>query len=247
MNSYMKKTLLLLAVVSLALVACNTENEFHQTYMVKQYQVVYADQTVDSVSYVTTETHKISSDASWCTPIDTYQASINKQIEANPGIYELAVYLNMKVNTTGKLRTANITVNAGQYSATAMVIQLANLEVERPQITLSPDLSGDTISTLGLPGLANSDSIIFHTQYPWTLSVPEGSFITLRKTSGEAGRNVVFFEYTKNPLTEARQETITLKAFPTTTRRQTNENELSTECILTQIPIKQFKAESIKD
>ena len=243
----MKKSLLLITVATLAFVACNNESEFHQTYMAKQYQVVYADQTLDSVRYATTETHTISSDASWCTPIDQYQASINKQIEAHPGIYELAVYLNMKVNTTGKLRTAKITVNGGQYTASAMVIQLANLEVERPQVTLSPDLSGDTISTLGLQGLANTDSIIFHTQYPWTLSVPEGSFITLRKTSGEAGRNVVFFDYPKNPLTEARQEIITLKAFPTTTRRQTSDDELSEEYILTQIPIKQFKVESIKD
>ena len=204
----MRKIILFAAV--LALVACNKTSEFHQTYVVETYKVAFADQTVDSVDYVTTEVHSLSSNQPWCHVDNSYQASINQQIKAHPGIYQLKTYLTLEPNTTGALRTAAVTVDGGEYSASAMIVQLHSLEVARPSVVLSPDLSTDSISTLYLAGTASTDSIAFRTNFPWELSVAGDSFVTLEKTDGQAGVNVVRFTYGQNPLDETRSTKIML-------------------------------------
>ena len=237
----MKKTLLLTAV-ALLIVACNTENEYHETRILNSSKIVFADQPTDSVVYTTTEVHTISSDASWCKVDDSFQNSINQQIQAHTGIYQLAAYLDFSPNLTGKMRTATVTVKGGDYSASCIVAQLGNLEVSRPPIAISSELGTDTISTLLISGLAGTDSISFHTNYPWVLSVPEGSFITLSKTSGAAGDNVVSISFTENPLAEARTEKISLTSLCYFTREDTNAPVASEEGITTFIPVRQTKA-----
>ena len=234
----MKKTLLLTAV-ALLIVACNTDNEYHETRILDSSKIVFADQPIDSVVYVTTEVHTISSDASWCKVDDSFQNSINQQIQAHTGIYQLAAYLNFSPNLTGKMRTATVNVNGGDYSAYCLIAQLGNLEVSRPPIAISSELGTDTISTLLLSGLAGTDSISFHTNYPWSLSVPEGSFVTLSKTNGPAGENIVSFSYTANPLTEARTEKITLTSFCSSRGEDTHATIASEGGITTFIPVRQ--------
>lgn len=205
----MKKTIFF-AAVALTVTACNKSNEFHQTYVQDSYKVIFADQTLDSVQYVTTETHSLTSNASWCRVDNSYQTSINEYIKAHQGIYKLSVGLALEPNTTGALRTAAVTINAGEYSASSMIIQFCNLELARPQVVLSPDLSADSVSTLYLNGISDTDSIMFRTNFPWTLTVPENSPITLEQTNGQAGFHTIRFSYDQNPLSQARKMEIHL-------------------------------------
>lgn len=241
----MKKTLTLMAAAAIMIVSCNKENEFHQTYIPQAYTIVYADQTADSIPYVTTEEHTLKSTGSWCSVNTDYQASVNSQIKKNPGIYTLVAYISCNLNTTGKLRVADFLVDSREYDASSIIVQLANLEVERPAITISQDLTVDSVSFMYLEGLANTDSIIFTTHYPWTLSVPEGSFITLHTTSGEAGRNIVKFDYTMNATENDRSTKITLTSDYTKTRKTELDERTPVESevsgISTIIPIIQNK------
>ncbi len=237
----MKKTFLFVAIATLAFIACNEDNEFHQTYIPEAYQIVYADQTTDSVQYVTTEVHQILTSSSWCLVNNTYQQSINQQIAANKGIYQLAAYLELSLNTTGKLRTSNITIDGGEYSASTLIMQLGNLEVARPAVVISSDLGTDSVSTLNIEGLATTDSIMFHTNYPWELSVPEGSFITLTQTSGPAGNNTVYFTAAENRLEEARTEKIRLTSVCGSFDTKSTLSPEGNARITTIIPVKQAK------
>ncbi len=237
----MKKTLLFVAIATLAFIACDKETEFHQTYVPQSFQVVYADQISDSVQYVTTEVHQVRSSESWCSVNDIYQQSINQQIAANKGVYQLAAYLNFNLNTTGKLRTSTITIDGGEYSASTLIVQLGNLEVQRPLIAISSDFGTDSVSTLHVESIAKTDSIIFHTNYPWELSVPKGSFIALEKTSGPAGDNTVRFTVTSNNLDYSRTEKLSLTSIcnPLNTRAAESTDEKSR--ITTIIPVEQAK------
>lgn len=237
----MKKTILLAAIATLAFASCDKENEFHQTYVANSFQIVYADQITDSVQYVTTEVHNLRSSEDWCAPITIYQESINQQIAANKGIYQLTAYLDLKLNTTGKLRSSSVTIDGGKYSANTLILQLGNLEVARPQVGLSSEFGTDSVSTLYIKDIASTDSIIFHTYYPWELSVPEGSFLTLEKTSGPAGRNVVRFTAAANIAEEARTEKISLTAICDPKKASTSQSAGEDVRITTIIPVQQAK------
>ena len=239
----MKKTLLCVALATLTFMACDKENEFHQTYVDNSFQFAYADQTADSVVYVTTEVHQIRSSESWCAVNTTYQESVNQQIAANKGIYRLAAYLSIDLNTTGKMRTSTLTIDGGEYSASTLIVQLANLEVARPQIAFSSELGTDSVSTLHIEDVAPTDSIIFHTNYPWELSVPNGSFITLEQTSGPAGTNVVHFNAANNRSDVARTEKISLTALCTPKNTSASTAADGYQRITTVIPVQQAKYE----
>lgn len=196
----MKKTFFgstLLAIV-LMVASCNKGNEYHMTDVPYPYHLIYADHTLDSLLYVTTEVHSVTSDAGWCVVDNSSMNSINEFIRAHEGVYNLAAILSFQPNTTNYSRDAYIHINAGDYSSVGVFRQLPSLNVTRPMRYYDEKLLRDSLMALTLQESAATDSVAFNVEGPWTLSAPEGSFVTLDKTTGSKGANVVHFSVPAN-------------------------------------------------
>lgn len=234
----MRRSFILFALTVCLFTSCNKENEYHQTSIPAPYSLIYADATVDSMAYITTEPHSLSveSNSSWCEVDKTFIQSINEQIRANEGIYQLMAFFNTKPNTTGKMRSAIFHVrdiNEGKYNASGLIVQAANLHIIRPEIAISNDLNADSVTTMYLSNLAGTDSITFTTQYPWELTAKESSFIQLSTSNGNAGTHTIHFSFSANPETKVRHTEIILSA-----------RYSEAERIVSRIPIIQQKNES---
>lgn len=189
----MKKTIftLSLAVMALMIVSCNNESEYHTTDIPYPYHFMFADHTLDSLVYITTEPHTLSTEASWCTLDVSYIASLNEYIRTHEGIYTLSAIMQFEPNTTGKTRDASIHINAGEYSSVGLFRQLSSLNITRPVRLFESSSLNDSLMALTVDAVASTDSVCFTVEGNWTLTAPEGSFVSLERTVGKAGDNYV--------------------------------------------------------
>lgn len=196
----MKKTVfgfaLLAAVLTVA--SCSKKSEYHMTDVPYPYHLIYADHTIDSLLYITTEVHTVTSDAGWCTVDNSDINSINEFIRTHEGVYNLSALLSLQPNTTGATRDAYIRINAGEYSSVGVFRQMPSLNVTRPMRFYDESLRRDSLMALKVSDRSLRDSVAFTVEGAWELSAPEGSFVTLDKTAGSAGSHVVYFTVPAN-------------------------------------------------
>jgi len=196
----MKKLFLsVLAITLVMVVACNKENEYHLMEVSNPYHLVYADHTLDSLQYSTTEVHTVKTEVDWCTVDGTYFDELNEFISTHEGVYNLAAILNIRPNTTGKTRDAYIHINSTDYSSVGLFRQLATLNVTRPLRYYAEDLERDSALALRLDGVESIDSVSFTVEGNWTLTADEGSFVSVAQNEGAAGSHVVHITAPANP------------------------------------------------
>lgn len=211
-------------------VSCNKDDsKYHSIQLYRPWGgvgYIYADQTVDTVAFTTTENFSFASDASW----------IKVDPEKSKGTvkegFMLTTYfpITIEPNTTGKVRTG--VINGKMYSddfnrdLNLLFQQLACHNIVRP-IPVE-------ISNMGIEFLAKDsahwtkDSIRFTAYCDWKLETTDGSYLTPRVASGKPGRHTVILDLTPNTTTEKKEATLFLKST----------NGVTTEMKYTQLPKK---------
>ena len=206
----MKKTALSLVVAVIVAAACNKEPENHLMrieYPTTGMALIYADQTEDSVSFVTTESWRIISTQPWCYVAEGRNAFTNPY----EGYFVLfTVPVQFSPNTTSSYRTALLNVEGGEYTSTACYVQTDFLNITRPGRYIYSDLSGDSIRTLTDSAFVVRDSITFTTYGGWTLTASNGSWIHLQQSEGNAGQHTVQINLDPNTTSEDRRDTLWL-------------------------------------
>lgn len=170
---YQTRTLLLACSLLPFLASCVSDPENHQLAPVEQSIILYADQTVDSLSFYTFDSWTVTPQVDWIT-IDgpSHQDIIYDYSKC----YLCKAYLKVQPNTTGKTRTGKVLVQSYDYSYSSPLIQLGLLNVSHPQPTIDSWLDEQS----RIPEVAHyelidsahwiSDSICFNVQKDWSLS-----------------------------------------------------------------------------
>ncbi len=201
----MKKYLFLIPLLaSLLTIACNKETEYHQTRFLRPGITalrVYADQKVDSISFETTESYELSSNASWCIVPDEYKSLKNPYTNA---IILCYAWLQFEANTTGSNREAIIHLGAGDYSIDAYVVQVPYLCVT------SPARLNEQLLPLTCAADAESAKLCFTTFDSWTLTT-EADWLTIGEPNGFVVENKeVTLTLQPNTTTADREATVVL-------------------------------------
>lgn len=205
----MKNLFILFAV--LLFVACNKTNEYHLTqctYPGVDQAILFADQTQDSIVFYSTETWTLTSNASWLQIDDSCGGVFDKPI---PGyIIHFPIKLKVDINTTGAPRTALLTLRDGYYSDpfAASYLQLPFLDIRRPLRYVSDDYTRDSLTVLTNPSTAARDSVAFRSFDSWTLVPKDGSWMTIEKTSGDAGFHIIGLNLAANNTNQDRRDTL---------------------------------------
>lgn len=212
----MKKSFLsCVALVATLFVACNKESYYHT--MGLQYPqsiaVVDADQTLDSVVFATTDNFNLTSNADWMTVPDSMRSGRIQNVYQM--IWMVASPLVFETNTTGKIRTALLTIhctgaNEWDQSATATYKQLhwLNITVPAPNYAYKDGDITDAAFVMTDSATQVSDSLCFRVHGNWTLT--EGAFVHPTTVEGEAGKNIVRLTIDPNLSADERQEQIVL-------------------------------------
>lgn len=164
----MKKQLLALSLCSslTLLTGCLGESEYHYTaiYYPDPQSTLFADQTEDSINFVTFDSWTLVSQAEWLRVPD------NMNSGSIPGGYyvQTSVPLTLEPNTTGKARTAIVNIMANGNMLSAAYQQLSYLCITHPE-------RKDGAFELVDSSFVTVDSLVFHAYGPWTLSFAEAA------------------------------------------------------------------------
>ncbi|MCR5780300.1 MAG: hypothetical protein K6G70_07145 [Bacteroidaceae bacterium] len=201
----MKKTFYLIGLAAgMALMAglsaaCTGENEYHTSKLYRPLPstalYVYADQSLDSIAFTTTESFKITTSQSWCTIAEGFEELTNRYANT---IVQCVVPIRLEANTTGVDRSCVINIEAGEYPISTTIYQTASLNITWPNLSY--------VSEWELPATATEAQLAFNTYDRWELSTKEGDWITIPADSVAGGRGpkTVTFTFTKNPAADRR-------------------------------------------
>lgn len=214
------KKLLLAVVASLAmlLTSCNKESYYHSLGLVYPtgYQVAYlfADQTFDSLYFYSTDNTRLSAyNDTWVTIPDSMK---NLTI---PNYYRTIFYvwvpLTFEPNTTGKPRSAQVTIQSEgedkwNQTTTATYYQLPWHNVYRPAPAFKYEDSTITGATFKatLKGEQISDTLEFYAYANWTLN--DGTFVHPKVNAGGEGVQKVPLDVELNDSQAERTDQIVL-------------------------------------
>lgn len=206
----MKKFLILLPLAIFIFVACG-DNETHYTevlYPSSRTRIVMADQMRDSIVFMSTDSWALTSSApDWCSFNPSDASFTNKY--ANTWV-SFWVPLTFTPNTTGKLRQAYIYIDGGESTNGAYYFQVPFLGISRPMRYVTSDLTVDSLFTLTIDAQSTADSISFHSYGDWALTVQDGSWLSLARTSGTPGEQQVALAVEANVADVERTDTIIL-------------------------------------
>lgn len=207
----MKKTLLALTgLLSLAtLTSCDKGNEYHSTaiyYPSSGRAMVYADQTADSLQFVSTESWQLTSNASWCTIPSAYSKFTNPVANA---LVEFSCPINFEPNQTGDWRLAIVTIGAGEYTTQTGYYQAPHLHLLRPGRAYNADGFPTELVALTDSATWTTDSVKFETFGSWTLQA-QGELLEPLQTTGPAGTHTVRFALKPNTTDVQRTDTLLL-------------------------------------
>lgn len=218
----MKRISLLFTVAAMMLTAfigCKKEdNRYHSILIYKPYAgvgYIYADQTLDSVIFSTTESFAFTSDVSWL----TLDPSASKGTVKEGYILTTKFAIHLEPNTTGKVR--NGVVTGKMYSEDfnqdvgLLYQQLPWHNIVRP---IPRELSNMEIEFVGTDSAHwTRDSVKFTAYADWTLEPSADSYLTPRVKSGKAGRHTVELLLTPNATAEKKEATLSLSSNGATT------------------------------
>ena len=159
----------LLFLMAIAMQSCSDGLDRHELSVVyPNGYALFADQTQDSLVFLTFDSWRVSSNASWITVTGKSSDNIKYDYYKN---YLIRVDLALEPNTTGHTRAGNVTVKSYDYAVP-----------DGADFVLRD--SADVVS----------DSLCFNVQKEWTLTFAPGadqSWLQLSATSGAAGYNAV--------------------------------------------------------
>ncbi|MCR4921151.1 MAG: hypothetical protein K5945_05515 [Bacteroidaceae bacterium] len=201
---------LLAATFATALSSCMNDPERHELQMV--YPVssyLFADQTVDSLMFLTFDNWKVSLDESdWISVVGPKSGEFKYDYYTQ---HIIKVDLAMQPNTTGVTRRGYVRVNSYKYEGYASYVQYGFLEVTRPEYTPKSYLGEyNTIPKTVEFCLTDSaswelDSLSFYTEKPWTLTFKDpndSTWVKPQMMSGEAGPSRVNLNLVPNTADE---------------------------------------------
>lgn len=175
--------------------------------------VVYADQTLDSIVLVTTDSYRCFTSESWMS-IDPEVASKTLK-NIFQVVHGIPVPVSFEVNKTGVVRmgTVNISTygNDWNQNITTGFVQVGWPDIQRPAalITYEDLKPKKAIFELVVPALEVQDSLVFNVREKWTLE-GNGAFATPAARSGRNGRNLLMLSLEPNTTKEARTDTFVL-------------------------------------
>ena len=198
------KTLPLIAVIITLFAACNKENEYHTSRFLRPGTTalyVYADQYLDSISFETTESYTLSTNASWCRVPESYKQFVNPYSNA---IILCYAWLEFEANKSDEIRGCIVHLDAGDYSVDAYVMQFPFLCITNPV------RQGEVLFPLTCEAKDTEATLSFTTFADWTLKVEEGDWVALTVDSGSSGSNDVKITMQPNTTDAERSATIVL-------------------------------------
>lgn len=211
----MKKMLFLLAATSL-LTACVKDSENHYVNIVSPaggtMGAVYADQTLDSIVFLTTDSYRCTYSASWMSIKSNASKNLKNYFQT---IYPISLPVSFEINTSGAARTATISIqsygNNWDQQITTGFVQFGWPNIERPSayITYQGSLPDKAEFDLVVPASEITDSLIFNVRDSWTLE-GNGAFATPASQSGKSGRNKVMLSLQPNTAKEKRTDKFVL-------------------------------------
>lgn len=219
----MKKLFLAFPFVALmlSLMACGGETYRHQVTILHPSGVdaLYADQTSDSVIFASFDSYDVKSyTASWIKVLDSPKYPSKMKIPNDYyTFYRLRVDLEIEPNTTNEVRTGAVSVRSygmddWDYTVTAFYHQLAWHDILHPTPSYTYDDGKITACLFESKDSAMQivDTLRFCAHDKWTLTQPEGSFVTSPRLSGEAGNHTLILNVEPNPSKESRSVEFTL-------------------------------------
>lgn len=215
-------------VLALTFTACNKEIGQHQIAVLHPsfngLAPVYADHTQDSIALMTYDSYRcnVREGDDWFT-LDPKM----KELEVKYSMYSryiFVIYADMEVNTTCAARRAQVDINnyGEDWNQTVQTgfIQYGWLNVSRPEPSYltSEDNQRRALFELKDSATQVSDSIFFCTERAWTLTSKQ-NLVTMDKTSGAGGDEVVKVRLTLTPnqTAEERIDTLLLQSSGVTT------------------------------
>lgn len=202
----MKKIALFLfavtAVVSLTSCLGDDDNSYHGMTIIYPSGVsaLYADQTTDSLKFISYDSFLLSSDASWLTILSK---DASGTVPSNSYWYALDS-IHMTPNTTGDARYGYITLynTYKKSSAQACYYQTYFLDIIRP--TALKDSNNRYYFAQTDSSTIRTDSVAFKVFGNWTFSIAPGdtatwvSFPANEKVSGTPGTYIVRYKLATN-------------------------------------------------
>lgn len=223
----MRKTLLTvpMALAMLSIVSCNNDSYRHQVAVAypSGTQVLFADQTSDSVIFITYDSYKVTSlNSSWLKVLSSkdYPSEYTLQNPYYMG-YRLRVNLQAEPNATDAPRLGQ--VNVYSYStfddwaetAGAFYYQVNWHDVQRPYPQYGRDDNGNAISATFAARDSFSqvvDTLRFMAYDDWKLTTSEDSYAKPDKLSGGKGYQTILLSMEPNELNDTLYTTLTLQS-----------------------------------
>lgn len=214
----MKKVIFpLLFLLAIVMQSCSNGLDRHElTVVYPNGYALFADQTKDSIVFLTFDSWRVYSNASWISVEGKSNDNIKYDYYKN---YLIRVDLALEPNTTGRTRWGNVMVKSYDYEGAGLYVQFPFLNITRP----NPNVNGYYGDNRNVPDAADfilrdsadvvSDSLCFAVQKSWTLSFAPGadqSWLQLSATSGEDGYNVVPITLEQNLTSQERRTELIL-------------------------------------
>lgn len=229
---YKIKTFLLACSLLSLLASCN-DSETHMLTPVEQALIIYADQTVDSLSFYTFDSWTATSQVDWITiDGDSHQDFVYD----NTKCYLCKAYLKAQPNTTGKTRKGFVLVKSYDYSYSAPFVQLGLIRMSHPYYTVDTWLDEQS----RIPDVAHyelidsahwtEDSLCFTVENNWELVFEDEtpSWLQLDNDTDLKGKYKV--NLTLEPNTDKENERVT--------KLRLTSGEVSNEIVVRQLRAK---------
>lgn len=177
---------------------------------------LYADDTEDSISFVTFDSWAVTPIASWIKTDGNSSGSIKHDNNAR---YRISVPLAVELNPTGRGRWGTVQVTSYEYAVSGLYYQMGSLNISHPAckvvsfIPNTNNLLADSVSyEIRDSAFVVSDSICFDVKRNWTLAFKgeKPGWVSLSQEEGLRGHSNVAVTMEENPDTAARVATVIL-------------------------------------
>lgn len=202
----------------LMFVGCKQQNEHHAMNILHPasgYNIHYADQTSDSITFLTFDSYRATTEAEWL-QLDPMKAKGNIS-NSYYNMVGISIPFSLSPNSTGKSRMAIVNIrNYGQdwdQHVQVGCIQLGWLNIYRPEPKSDTESSIPSIVSFNLVDSAYTlqDSLRFYVEKEWSIELfDEQQFVTPNRISGDAGDNMVRLTLKENESTQERRAKVVL-------------------------------------
>ena len=218
------KTRLLAActfVSGLFMASCGDMDQ-HQlmiAYPAQGYSILFADQTVDSISFLTFDSWKIIPHANWISLTGDNEGGIKYDYAKR---YWITSELKFEPNTTNRTRLGAVEVISYEYHTGATYYQYGHLDIYRPipkveKYYKDSRLIPDSVSfCLADSAFILTDSLCFDVHNAWELVRKDNGeqvdWVKFDKQYGKPGRNRLIVTFEENEDTTDRSVVFELKS-----------------------------------